>query len=210
MSSDLRVRYGILDTMSSKKLNTRSRILDATWKLMISKKGTGVKMADIAKASGISRQAVYLHFASRPELIVAAVQYADDELGIGDRYAAVLESKSGVERLHTFIDFWGNYIPEIYGIAKALLASRDTDEAAAAAWNDRMEAVRKECRDLIKVLSKKGVLSDGWTISEAADVLSTMLSIQGWERLTIERGWTVKKYVANMQKAVERAFVKSV
>ena len=50
-----------------------------------------------------------------------------------------------MECLEAYVEFWGNYIPEVYGMAKALLAARETDEAAAAAWDDRMGAVRESC-----------------------------------------------------------------
>ena len=58
--------------MSSENIETRSRILDATVNMLEEHGGVGVRMGDIAKAAGISRQAVYLHFASRAELLVAA------------------------------------------------------------------------------------------------------------------------------------------
>ena len=48
--------------MSSENLETREKIMRATWKLLEESGGSGVRMSDIAKAAGISRQAVYLHF----------------------------------------------------------------------------------------------------------------------------------------------------
>ncbi len=54
--------------MSSENSETRDRILDAAWTLLEEKAGSGVRMSDIARQAGISRQAVYLHFASRTEL----------------------------------------------------------------------------------------------------------------------------------------------
>lgn len=36
----------------------------------------------------------------------------------------------GLEALEAFVEVWGNYIPDIHGLAKALLTSRDTEEAA--------------------------------------------------------------------------------
>ncbi|MFC1795838.1 TetR/AcrR family transcriptional regulator, partial [Pseudomonadota bacterium] len=95
-------------------------------------------MGDIARQAGISRQAVYLHFASRTDLLVAATRHLDQVLDVDRSLAPSRAATSGTERLALYIECWGNYIPEIYGVAKALLLAQDTDEAAAAAWKDRM------------------------------------------------------------------------
>src|SRR5262245_3704568 len=57
--------------------DTRERILAATWKLMEKSRDLQVRIADIAAAAGVSRQAVYLHFGNRANLLLAAVQYRD-------------------------------------------------------------------------------------------------------------------------------------
>ena len=110
--------------------------------------------------------------------------------------------------LEGFIEFWGRYISGIHGIATALRISKDTDESAAAAWNDRMKAVRGLCRDTMKKLKSDGMLADGWTVERAADMLWTIVSIDGWEQLTIERGWSVNAYVEKMKLVSKRAFVR--
>ncbi len=209
MSIDTMSSYDKLDIMSSKKPDTRSRILSATRKLMEEKKGAGVTMLDIARESGISRQAVYLHFESRAELLIATTRYLDGLLDLDKRYSNVRETTSGLERLEAFIEFWGNYIPRIYGIAKALLAALETDEDAAAAWNDRMEAVRSGCRTIIEKLKEDGKLSDEWSEKDATDLLWTLLSVRNWEQLTTECKWSKKKYILSMQALAKRSFVKS-
>ena len=88
--------------MSSEDLKTRERILIATVEMLEQHGGRGVRMSDIAKAAGISRQAVYLHFASRADLLVAATQYLDEVLEIDRRLAPSRAATSGVERLTYF------------------------------------------------------------------------------------------------------------
>ncbi len=197
----------MLDTMSSEELETRTRILVATVQILEEHGGRGVRMGDIAKAAGISRQAVYLHFTSRAELLVAATKYLDEVLEVDRRLAPSRAAKSGIERLALYIDCWGNYIPEIYGVAKALLLAQDTDEAAAAAWQDRMLAMRDGCRAAIDALHSDGKLAPGWTPKIATDVLWTMLLVPNWENLTGECGWSTKQYVRWMKTLAERTFV---
>lgn len=198
----------MLYTMSSKKLDTRTRILVATVEMLEEHGGRGVRMGDIAKAAGISRQAIYLHFASRAELLEATTKYLDEVLDLDRRLVPSREAKSGVERLALYIEFWGRYVPEIYAVAKALLLVQDTDDAAAAAWKDRMLAMRAGCRAAIDALHSDGDLAPEWTPKRATDALWTMLLVPNWETLTGECGWSTQQYVRWMKILAKRAFVK--
>ena len=164
-------------------------------------------MGDIAKTAGISRQAVYLHFASRADLLEATTKHLDRILNLERRLERSRAAASGTARLALYIEFWGNYIPEIYPVAKALLLVRDTDEAAAAAWDERMLAMRDGCRAAIEALESDGVLAPEWTAKTATDVLWTMLSVRNWEQLTRECGWSAPEYIRWMQTAARRTFV---
>lgn len=193
---------------SETRTETRIRILKSTWRLLEQRRGHGVRMSDVAEATGVSRQAVYLHFASRAELLVSTARYLDEVCGLEERLQRYRASTVGVERLEAYVEFWGNYIPEVYGVAKALLAVRETDKAAATAWDDRMGAVLTSCRNIIEALNDDGVLVPGWPVEEASDFLWTMLSVRNWESLTIERGWTTEQYVNRVREAAKRTLVR--
>ncbi len=193
--------------MSSQIVKTRTKILEASIRVLKSKGGQGVRMGDIAKAAGISRQAVYLHFASRADLLAAATRHVDDLLDLDRRLARSREAKSGIDRLDAYIEFWGNYVPEIYSVAKALLMVQDSDEAAASAWHERMLAMRDGCRAAIEALRADGVLADEWNVKRATDLLWTMLSVRNWEQLTQECGWSPRQYIRWMQLLARRSFV---
>ena len=197
----------MVDTMSSKDNETRTRILEATVFMLEKHRGQGVRMGDIAKKTGISRQAIYLHFPSRTELLVAATRYLDEQLDLESRLAPSRSAKSGIERLDLYIEFWGNYMPEIYGVAKAILQMQDTDKAAATAWKDRMLALRDGCHAAIEALHSDGNLTQEWTTKRATDAFWTMLSIRNWEHLTVECGWSTKQYIQYMKIIVNRSFV---
>lgn len=194
--------------MSREITDTREKILAATVRMLEEHGGKGVRMGDIAKETGISRQAVYLHFASRTDLLVAATRYLDEKLDIDRRLAPSRAATSGVERLALYIKCWGTYMPEIYGVAKALLVAQDADEAAAAAWKDRMAAMRDGCRAAIDALHADKTLAEGWSRKKATDALWTMLLVPNWEALTEECGWSTKEYVRRTQNQAQLIFVK--
>ncbi|MGF1601805.1 MAG: TetR/AcrR family transcriptional regulator [Thermosynechococcaceae cyanobacterium] len=194
--------------MSSQGIETRTRILVATQKLMEEHRGKGVNMSEIATAAGISRQAVYLHFSSRADLLVATTRHMDQVLGIDERLTASRAATTGVERLEAYIECWGSYIPEIYGVAKSLLIMQEIDEAAAKAWSDRMLAMREGCQAAIEALQRDGTLVTAWSIEEATDLFWTMLSVRNWEQLTFQCGWTTAQYINGIQALSKRTFVK--
>ena len=193
--------------MSSKNPKTRDRILKAALELLEASRGQGVRMTDIAKRAGITRQALYLHFATRAALLIATTHYLDDLKGSEQRLLASRTARSGIERLDAFIEAWGGYIPEIYGIAKALLAMRDTDAAAAQAWDERMRDMRQGCEAAINALKRDGTLSPDHTPDQATDILWTMLSVRNWEQLTIECGWPQARYIETHKSLARRIFV---
>jgi AcrR family transcriptional regulator len=193
--------------MSSNEIDTRTKILDATWRLMEQHRGQGVRMIDIAKATGISRQAVYLHFGSRTELMIATTQYVDEVKGLNERLNHLRAAKTGVELLEACVEVWGNHIPEIYGLAKAMLRTRETDEATAAAWDNNMSCLRDVCREIIEAIDHEGILAPEWSRSEAIEMLWTMLSFHNWEQLAIECGWSTAQYINWMKTLLKRTFV---
>ena len=193
--------------MSRKTEQTRKRILETTVKILEDSGGSGVRMGDIAKATGISRQAVYLHFKSRTELLVAATRFIDEKLDVDARLSPSRTATSGEQRLHLYIEFWGHYIPEIYSVGKALMVAQETDEAAAAAWQGRMHAMRDGCRAAIDALFADQQLAAGWTRPKATDALWTLLLVPTWENLTIECGWSTDQYVRFMSDLARKMFV---
>lgn len=193
--------------MSSHKTDTHTRILEATWKLLEKSRGQGVRMSDIAKTAGISRQAVYLHFPTRAELLTATTRHIDEIKNVDERLMASRNATTGLGRLEAFIDAWGNYIPEIHGVAKALIAMQDTDEAAKLAWADRMKAVRNGFKVAVKALKDDGVLAREHSVNEATDILCSLLSVHTWEQLTQECGWSQRHYVDTTQKIAIKVLV---
>lgn len=192
--------------MSSPNPDTRKRILQATADLLSEGGGAGVRMSDIAKRAGISRQAVYLHFANRADLLIATTFYVDELKNTAARLAPSRAAKTGTERLDAFIEAWAAYLPEIYPIGKALIVMSPTDEEARSAWAQRMQDMREGCEAAINALKRDGDLSPG-TPAQATDLLWTLLLLPNWEHLTQTCGWSQKQYLKHIKSAARRLFV---
>ena len=191
--------------MSSDQKSTRDRILSATLKLL--EAGEKTRMSDIARAAGISRQALYLHFETRADLLIATTLYLDE---INDSDALLAESRAaetGAARLDAYIEAWGGYIPLVYPVAKPIMQMAATDDAAKAAWDGRMEAMRQGCAAAVEALARDGRLRSEFDVENATDILWAQLSVQTWEALTQARGWSQDDYIARQKLIARRLLV---
>ena len=195
--------------MSRDGSKTRARILEAVLTLLESGDASAVRMSDIAKSAGVSRQALYLHFPNRADLLIAATRHLDELKDIDARLAGSRNAKTGRDKLQAFIVAWGNYIPEIYGVGRALMAMMDSDKEARAAWQDRMQAVRQGCAGAVASLERDGDLAKGWSREEATDMLWALLSVRVWEQLRHECGWTQEQYIEKTAATARRALVRT-
>ena len=187
---------------------TKIRILETTWKVLETRIDKN-RMSDIAKAVGISRQALYLHYPTRAELLIATTKHIDTVKKVDQRLELSRAAGSGLERLHFFIKAWGGYIPEIHGMSVALRNMRENDKAAAEAWDERMQAVRHGCQAAVRAIAKDGKLRSDLTEQVATDILWTLLTVENWERLVLDCTWSQSEYEIKMIELAEIALLES-
>lgn len=173
---------------------TRKAILEATRRLIEHTGPEQWTMESVADEAGVTRMTVYRHFPSRIELLVATVRFVDAREGAPELFATVAESTSGREALEMWSRNWFDYIPRIAPVARALLAARDMDEAAAKAWEDRMSALREWPRAIADRLEDEGQLAPGLDAEDAADLIWAIASVQVWDALVNGRSWPPAKY----------------
>jgi AcrR family transcriptional regulator len=193
--------------MSRKGDDTRIRILNSAWQLLENPDGSAVRMSDIARTAGISRQALYLHFPNRADLLVATTRHIDTVKDIDARLAASRAATGGIERMEAYIAAWGDYIPQIHGVAMALMSLQDHDAEARIAWAGRETAMREGCAAAIIALQRDGRLTPAMSPEAATDLLWTLLSVRNWDRLVQECGWSQARYIQEMQRLARAALV---
>jgi AcrR family transcriptional regulator len=187
--------------------NTRERILEATWKLMEESHDLTVRIADIAGAAGVSRQAVYLHFGNRANLLLAAVQHRDSTSPTWAIKRAA-EEDPVPEALANFVEAWFEHIPRIQPVAHLLSAASQIDAEARVAWDDRMALLRRLIVALTRRMAKGGVLKPEWTVERAADWIWHRTHLDGWRHLVRERDWDAAEYGRRICASLERDLLK--
>ena len=174
--------------------NARAHILDTAWRLVGERGVQTVTVADIAAASGVSRQLVYHHFDSRAGLLVAMARHHDGASGFRSRFVASREL-APVEGLETLLRLWLQYVPQILPVARALEAAVITGDEGGAAWRDRMDDIREAFRLAAERVDGAGRLAPGWTVERAADWIYARSHLSNWQHLVVDRGWPAPDYV---------------
>jgi AcrR family transcriptional regulator len=90
--------------------STKTRILEAAWRLARHDGLTAVTIGEIAKAAGVSRQLVYFHFTNRAGLLVAMTRHQDTRSGFRERALATRELPPEAA-LEALMREWAAYLP---------------------------------------------------------------------------------------------------
>lgn len=194
--------------LSSRKERTRARILEAARRLLVARGYHGVGMEEIATAAGVSRQAVYLHFGSKAELMLAMVEHIDLTEGLYEVLEPFRAARTPLEALDAAVGVEATYEPRIYDIASVLYRARQSDPAAETAWQDRMVRRRSGWRELMEWLQRDGLLAEGWTVDDAADFVWALLSVHVYEYLVVERGWSTEQFADHLRSVLRRTLLR--
>lgn len=198
----------MLDTMSSGDPMTRERILRAARELLDQTPGADVSMGQVAKRAGVSRQALYLHFADRASLFLAVSRAADSQARTAERQRRIDEAPTARAALREAIAVQALIKGQLRGVATTMDALRRTDPAADAAWKEREHARLHRCEQVAKRLLVEGELSPSFDAETAARLLWATTSQRVWEDLVVDQGWSTGQYREHLTALLESALLR--
>jgi AcrR family transcriptional regulator len=172
--------------------DTRSRILDAA--LAAVRESPGLTMADVAAKAGVSRQAVYLHFADRAALLLALVRHVDEVRGLAANRAAIAAAASARAAVAAMVALQAGDNPALWPVVRLFDSLRHGDPAVDRAWQDQLANGLRGCRGIAERFKIEGALAPHLSLDTAADLLWTLTSLRMWQDLVMERGWTAERY----------------
>jgi AcrR family transcriptional regulator len=151
---------------------TRVRILNACYALLTDG-GVEPTMGAVAAKAGISRQAVYLHFASWADLLLAMVDHVNAEAGLPAQLARLDAATSSREALATLVEIavWQSYRlgPAVIRINR--LAESHPD--LKTLWS-RRTGRRARLAGVVGMLRREGELREDLATREAVALLNVM------------------------------------
>lgn len=182
--------------MSTRKDETRARLFRAARQLLLKDGFNQVTLEDIAEAAGVSRQAVYKsHFASKAELLLELVRYLHEAEKLDELTAPYFAAGSGLEMLREGVRCIVRIEGRIHDVALALSAAALSDPGAAAALRDREQVKRGAIQAALERVKGDGDFAGDWSLDEALDVLTALLSIDTYQSLVVVQGWPPERLI---------------
>jgi AcrR family transcriptional regulator len=183
----------ISEPQNARSRRSRAGLLDATRELIAEGGFDALTMAAVADRAGVSRRAVYLHFANRTELITALFGRLGETESIGASLQRVWDSPDSVAALAE----WGRHLArthlKILPVMLAAERARHVDPDAAALWRAGQQRWLAGARRLADWLAREGWLAPPWTPATAADMIWSLMSPDLLNRLWHERHWPARR-----------------
>jgi AcrR family transcriptional regulator len=189
---------------------TRARILDAARASFLERGFSATTIAGIAEEAGVAPETVYAAYRSKAGLLESVVLSAVHRDGESDD---VLERRWVMELLR---------LPE----PSARLAALARHTAATVKLTSPMYAVIREAgepkglqrqllemrfreqRTVMAAIAKGESLPSGLTVEDAADTFSALASPELHHVLTVDRGWSQRRYARWLERTVESALTR--
>lgn len=188
----------IVHPQNARSRRTAGALLSAARAIIEQDGFESLTMAAVAERAGVSRRAVYLHFAGRAELLTELLR----DLGRAEELGVSLQRVWDSPDSLTALDEWARHLarahPRIMPIARAVDQVRHTDPDAAAMRAEILRRWRLGCGRLMVWLDEEGNLAAPWTVEAAADMLWALMSWDVLEGLLVERNWSRDQYADHM------------
>jgi AcrR family transcriptional regulator len=165
-------------------------------------------MGEVARRAGVSRRALYLHFTSRGDLVLALHEHIDEALDLESSVRPVREAPDAVAALDAFAAHLASFHRKILAIDRAVIQGRHSDPDLEALYESGIKVWLAGCRKLARRLADEGRLAEPWTVSTAADMILALMRDEVVETLAVERAWPVEQHARLLATLLRRTFVK--
>lgn len=183
---------------------TRRRLLHVTRGLLEENRGV-VSMAEVASHAGVTRQLLYVHFASRADLLAEVLSMVDAEVRTPALQALVDDAPDGRDALRQAVRVQGRIKPRIDGLVSAVDHARLRDPDLAKAWQEREQARLDRLSRVVSRLEDESLLREEWTVATAARSAWAATSQHSWQALVRDGDWTTRRWVGHVSQLLDLA-----
>jgi AcrR family transcriptional regulator len=192
---------------NARSRRTRESLLSAARAILEEHGFEALTMAAVADRAGVTRRAVYLHFATRAELVGGLFDHVAQAEGLADSLRQVWDAPDGAAALDEWARHIARYHTRVLAVDRAVERVRRADADAARHRERVVRAKLGSCRRLAQRLSDERRLAAPWTVESAADMLYALTSSDVVEGLTVDRRWSRQKLAAQLGSLLRSTFV---
>lgn len=155
----------------------------------------GAGLEAVARKAGVSRQAIYLHFPSKAELLTALHLhiFATDVVPAVERHP-ITDAMTAWEALDATIAVDVEVASRVWRIHEALTVARRQHPEVEQTLRPREEERYGELLDIGRRLEREGALPPTIEVGIVADMLWGLMNVGTYRNLVVERGWSLDQY----------------
>jgi AcrR family transcriptional regulator len=197
----------IAEPGNARSRRTRAALLTAAQTILQERGFEALTMTAVADRAGVTRRAVYMHFASRAELVAALFDHVATVEGLQESVRGVWEAADAAGALDRWAAHLARYQPRLLAVDRAVQRVWRQDPDAAAHRRRVVAEKLANCRRLAQRLHDEGRLAGGWTTESAADMLFALISSDMIEALIVDRGWSRERLAEHLALLLRSTFV---
>ena len=180
---------------SNRRSQTRIQILEAARAIFEELGYYGAGLEAVAKKAGVSRQAIYLHFPSKAELLTALhLHIFDTDVVPALRRHPITDGMSGLDVLDATIAADVEVVDKVWRIHESLTVARRQHPEVDQTLIPREEEHYEGLLDVGRRLERDGALPPATPVGLFTDMLWGLLNLGTFRNLVVERGWSLEQY----------------
>lgn len=183
----------IAEPANMRSRRTRAALLKAARELLEEKGFDALTMAAVGDRAAVTRRAVYLHFDTRTELVMALYDYVGEQEGLAESLARVWAARDSLAALDQWARHIAYYTPKVLRVDREVARIEGSDPDAARHRKFAISNQRANVRRLVRWLADEGRLAEGWSVDQAVDMVWALASPEIVERLHGIRRWPLKR-----------------
>jgi AcrR family transcriptional regulator len=174
---------------------TRTQILEAARSVFEELGYYDAGLNAVAKLAGVSRQAIYLHFESKADLLTALHLhiYMTDVVPALERHP-ISDSMPALDALDAMIAVDADVVAKVWRIHEALQMARRHHPEVEETLRPREEDRYRGLLDLGRRLKRERMLPPDLRAGTFADILWGLSGVGTYRSLVLERGWSLDRY----------------
>jgi len=180
---------------SIRRSQTRVQILEAARAIFEELGYYGAGLEAVAKKAGVSRQAIYLHFPSKAELLTALhLHIFDTDVVPALRRYPISDATTGLDALDATVAADTEIIDRVWRIHESLTVARRQHPEVDQTLIPREEEHYEGLLDVGRRLERDGALPPTMPVGLFTDMVWGLLNLGTFRNLVVERGWSLEQY----------------
>lgn len=165
----------------------------------------GAGLEAVAKKAGVSRQAIYLHFGSKADLLTALhLHIFETDVVPALARHPIWTAATALDALDASVSADAEIAAGVWRVHEALVVARRHHPEVEETLRPREAERYADIERLVRWLRKDGYLPAGMRVRAFADIYWGLTSMGTFVNLVIERGWSTERFAGWVQGTLRR------